>query len=290
MQRTEPNGQTLSTNLIIHNEITRGLKIKDLGDKFIEIAKMLDYLYDYIGLLPEKRPLTEMKVMLLNHISNTCANLTVVEIKKAFEMGVKGEIDVDIKHYQTFSPLYFSSVINAYTEYRKKIVAQINKERVEKEALRNEPTEQERIETNNRFLFNFIYTPYVNYCKRGVLDFSSVPISHIYLTLEDLKIIRVTNKYKKELHADVSSRIGAILKQRVVENPTTKNEIEFKNKVAKVLNGEFQKYRDAEIIEECRRTIILKTFDEYRLQKKDLIFNLNIKSWAIENGFIENSK
>jgi hypothetical protein len=272
---------------MIYNEIVSGVKICNSLDKAKETALLLDYLYDYTGLLAEKRPTTEVKAMLLNHIVNSYANLTINEIKKAFEMGIKGEIEVDMNHYQTFSPMYFSSVVNAYIEYRKKIVAQINRERVEQQAVRNEPTEQEKQENNNRFLFNFIYTPYLEYCKRGVLDFGIVPISHIFLTLEDLKIINVTNKEKKELHADVTLRIGAILKKRVAENPATKNEIEFKNKVAKVLNGEFQKYRDAEIIEECRRLTILKTFEDYRVQKKDLLLNLNIKRWAIESGFIE---
>jgi hypothetical protein len=280
------NGLTLPTNSIIYNEIVSGTKIKDLDNQLFEIAKLLENIYNYTGLIPEKKPNEEMKVMLFRHIINTCGNLTINEVLKAFQMGVTGEIDVDMNHYQNFSPLYFSTVVNAYTEYRRKIVAQINKERVERESLRTEPTEQERIETNNRFLFNFIYTPYKEYCKRGVLDFISVPISHIYLTLEDLKIIQVSNKYKKELHADVTLRIGAILKKRVSENPTTKNEIEFKNKVAKVLNGEFQKYRDAEIIEECRRIMILKTFEDYRVGKKNLLADLNIEKWAIDSGFV----
>ena len=46
---------------------------------------------------------------------------------------------------------------------------------------------------------------------------------------------------------------------------------------------------DAEIIEECRRLTILKTFEEYRLQKKDLLANLNIKKWAVEGGFVSKS-
>lgn len=279
----------LSKNILIKTEIESGLKIANLDDSELSILLLVTQLCKLMGILDDKFPDESTLNMLVDYINRYYRNLTINEIKIAFELGVAGETGVDMNHYQNFSLLYFSSVVNAYVEYRKRVVAQINKERVEKQAIKDELTPEQKTEINNRFLYNFIYLPFVSYCKKGGLDFGSVPIGHVYLTLEDLKVINITNKQKKELHADVTLRIGAILKQRVAENPTTKNEIEFKNKVAKVLNGEFQKYRDAEIIEECRRLTILKTFEEYRLQKKDLLANLNIKKWAVEGGFVSKS-
>jgi hypothetical protein len=284
LSETNKSGQKFSVETLIRKEIEQGVKIFNVGD--VDIAALMEYLFVFTGLTSDKRPDKMGKMILLGHIKRACQNLTIEEVKKAFELGVEGYYDIDMNHYQSFSSLYFSSVINAYVEYRRRIVAKINKERVEQQAVKDELTPEQKTEINNRFLYNFIYLPFVSYCKRGGLDFGSVPIGHIYLTLEDLKVINITNKLKKELHADVTLRIGAILKKRVAENPVTKNEIDYRNKVAKVLNGEFQKYRDSEIVEECRRIILLNTFEDYRVGKKNLLANLNIEKWAIDSGFV----
>ena len=59
---------------------------------------------------------------------------------------MKGDLNVDVEHYQSFTPLYISKILNAYKQYRGKIICDI-RDRIEKlENVPKEPTLEERIE------------------------------------------------------------------------------------------------------------------------------------------------
>jgi len=73
---------------------------------------------------------TELK-FLIKYIQNNYGVFNLNEIGLAFEMAASGKIDCE-KHFQNFSPAYFSSVMNAYrvkaAEIRRKIEPEETKE------------------------------------------------------------------------------------------------------------------------------------------------------------------
>lgn len=67
-----------------------------------------------IGLRANNWPLEEEKLLLIQHIVENYGNRTAGEIKLAFDMAMTGKLAVDVNHFENFSCLYFSSIMNAY--------------------------------------------------------------------------------------------------------------------------------------------------------------------------------
>lgn len=265
---------------MIYNEILSGTKIKDLDNQLFEVAQLLENIYNYTGLMPDKKPKEDMKVILFRHIINTCGNLTTKEVLKAFELGISGHLQVDMNHYQNFSPLYFSTVINAYTEYRKRIVAQINKERAEKEAIPKELTKEEQEEINRRFDYNCIVTGYRNFLNTGKVDFGHVPIGHVYARLEeDLGVIKMTMQQKQDLYVMVKNYLPEKLKNKYANDNLKK---ELRDKVRKAIVGQDDSDIEMLIKEECRLVVIGELFMRHKEKDKDILRTLRLSPEWVE--------
>ena len=57
--------------------------------------------------------------------------LNLVDIDQAINLSLKGDLEVDVEHYQNFTPLYISKILKAYKEYRGKVIFAI-RERLNK--------------------------------------------------------------------------------------------------------------------------------------------------------------
>ena len=73
-----------------------------------------------IGLRAANWPVPEEKAVLLQHIYENYGGNRLEEIKVAFDLAVSGKLNLkrdDVKHYENFSCLYFSTIMNAYREW-----------------------------------------------------------------------------------------------------------------------------------------------------------------------------
>jgi hypothetical protein len=84
-----------------------------------DLKEVLRLIMVKVGLRANNWPKDEEKAVLLHHIITNYGGHTPKEILLAFEMGIRGELDVEMNHYENFSCLYFSNVMNAYREYAK---------------------------------------------------------------------------------------------------------------------------------------------------------------------------
>lgn len=70
-----------------------------------------------VGMRANNLPSKEEKTVLISHIYQSYPGNTIDEIRLAFDMALRGELDIktdDVKCYENFSCAYFSQVMNAY--------------------------------------------------------------------------------------------------------------------------------------------------------------------------------
>ena len=82
-----------------------------------ELNTVLAYLYTLCGF--EKMPDETQDMVLIGFIREHFSDLTIQDMKNAFEMGISGETGVNMKHYHNFNAIYFADVINAYKTYKR---------------------------------------------------------------------------------------------------------------------------------------------------------------------------
>lgn len=103
----------------------------------------LRYAFVMIGLRAENIPVEEEKAVLLEYIVENYGGHTAEEIKLAFKMAIQGKLSLkpnEIKCYENFSPLYFTTIMEAYREWsveqaRKLITVEKPKEPTERQKL-----------------------------------------------------------------------------------------------------------------------------------------------------------
>ncbi len=87
-----------------------------------EVKTALFYIMELVGLNPKKFSKQELDFISGKLIENY-KWLTVDEIKRAFDLGVKGLLDIqmsEVKHYHSFNTLYVSNILNSYKRYKAK--------------------------------------------------------------------------------------------------------------------------------------------------------------------------
>ncbi len=82
----------------------------------------LRYCMVLVGVRGQNLPDGEEKAVLLNHVYQNYGGHTVDEIRLAFEMAISGKLGIplnEVKCYENFSCLYFSTIMEAYREWAK---------------------------------------------------------------------------------------------------------------------------------------------------------------------------
>jgi hypothetical protein len=90
-----------------------------------EIKGALRYAMVMIGLRAENIPAEEEKMVLIEYVIENYGGHTAEEIKLAFKMAVQGKLGLkpnEIKCYENFSPLYFTTIMDAYRDWAKEQV------------------------------------------------------------------------------------------------------------------------------------------------------------------------
>ncbi len=258
-------------------EIQTGSKVNTYNVNDNRFKVILAHLYSFTGLTEANYPDESSTLMLIKHLKDRYGNLTILEIKTAFDLASQGIFDnVDnksdsiIKHYQTFSPVYLSSVLNPYLEYRKAAIKEINKQRMELEAIPKKMTPEQIAESDRRFDYNFIVPAFYGYFKNGKLDFGTATIAHVYRQLDGRhKLIHESNAQKKERYNKVDKDLPRYLNKKT-EDPITKLEFDFKDLAKKVIAGK-DNFTKNEIVKEiCREQLIMELFEVINKSPKSI--------------------
>ena len=120
-----------SDNKIKIYEAYRGLKkIRDFksNDDLKPLIDLVGKWRYYIGIKEELSQ--EELFMNLNFIRENFSELNLVDINQAIDLSIKGDLDVEVEHYQSFTPLYISRILKSYKEYRNKVIFAIREKSI----------------------------------------------------------------------------------------------------------------------------------------------------------------
>lgn len=97
-------------------------KPKIIHSDIEELIGAMRYAIVMIGLRADNIPVGEEKALLLEYIIENYGGHTPDEIKLAFKMAIQGKLNLkpnEVKCYENFSPLYFTTIMDAYREWAK---------------------------------------------------------------------------------------------------------------------------------------------------------------------------
>ena len=90
-----------------------GKKVAEASD--IEIKQELNCIYMIIGLRTGNYPNVVQERFIINWLREHYGYKFIKELSSAFNMAVKGELDLnDIRHFDNFTIMYFSQIMNSY--------------------------------------------------------------------------------------------------------------------------------------------------------------------------------
>lgn len=90
-------------------------------------------------------PLKDETKLFVEYISEHFYRLSIMEIDNAFKLATSGSLDIDAEHYQSFSVIYISKIINSYKRYIGKYILDYQNQLDEQETKVDSPSEDEKL-------------------------------------------------------------------------------------------------------------------------------------------------
>jgi len=143
-----------SNKLKIFEAHTSLKKIRDFNSND-ELKPLIDIVGKwrfYIGIREELSQ--EELFMNINFIRENFNELNIIDINQAINLSLKGELDIDVEHYQNFTPLYISKILKAYKIYKGKVMYEIRNQLSKVENEPKEPTKNEKLEITKSSLYS----------------------------------------------------------------------------------------------------------------------------------------
>ena len=100
-----------------------------------DLKQVLRYSMLLVGLRANNMPTEEESFVLINFIQTNFANVTIAEIKLAFDMAVAGKLGIDAKCYENFSCEFFGRIMASYLIFSAEETRIISQRVVEDEPL-----------------------------------------------------------------------------------------------------------------------------------------------------------
>ena len=107
----------------------------------------LRLIFTKVGLRAANFPDGLEKDVLINHIMQNFGSHTIEEIILAFDKAIAGELECEVNHYENFSCMYFSQIMNAYRAWARERYKELPKPKPKELSAPPEPvTDEEWIE------------------------------------------------------------------------------------------------------------------------------------------------
>jgi hypothetical protein len=209
LQKTTGQGltpfETSDKNLELKNAIKSGLTIRKIQDDE-PIKQSLRFVFLLIGLKGDQIPEEVEKAVLLKFIRENFANLNPEEIRIAFELALKGEFEVDLNHFGSFSSMYLSRVLKAYQNHRSKIVLELEKERQREERESpKQPSEEELKQIQLEFDQNFVQKIFDIWKTKKILDLHFASAELVFKSVE--RFVQINEEQRKVIREQAKERL-----------------------------------------------------------------------------------
>lgn len=174
-----------------------------------------------LGIRGQNLPSDEEKYILLQHISENYGNHTPSEITLAFELAIAGKLyleEKDIKAYENFSCLYFSTIMNAYRIWSREPMSKIREKQKRLQlpyGQRDNLSDDEMVEWINEWdKEKFISTDGIDYIpilfyeylvKKGKIDLTNEQKKEYLdraIVIREGELFRYSEKYSMRYHKE----------------------------------------------------------------------------------------
>jgi len=147
-------------------------------------------------------PTEEESFVLINFIKTNFANVTIAQIKLAFDMAVAGKLGIDAKCYENFSCEFFGRIMAKYLEFSAQETRIISQRVIEDEPL-PKPSDAElkaqAIEALN------MYADQVS--KNGNFKWAAEGLQHLYDIAKQLGLIKLNAEEKQAIWANTKGDV-----------------------------------------------------------------------------------
>jgi len=197
----------------IAKAIQTGSKVRDI-DADYEIRQALLSVYSLVGLRAESYPGPVEDAMLIKIIREKYSGFTLEEIKTAFTMAVSRELseDLNVDHYQLFSPEYFGRIMSAYRLHRTETLKKINQQKSEYV----QPTV-----TQPEYYIKVLIEPFEKFLQTGEYPYSLLDGWMLYDRL--YKIMKVPEEKRNE-YKEMAIKMIPDKRRTAFEQPETPEE------------------------------------------------------------------
>jgi len=245
-------------------------KIKDFeNEDFKSLHKLLLKWGKFIGL--KEAPDDEQMFMLVVFVKDNFTNFSLTEITTAFNLAISGTLNINVEHYNSFSPIYISKIFNAYIEYKKEILFKVSKmeeELAQKE--RDKPLTEEELEQKNKDNAIMVFTQYQT--DKTIPDYGYV----IYDYLMRKELITFTKEEKTDILTEAKRRALADGERHLDSNATPEIKEQIRESIMNInqhdskrsevvikycKNIGLQRYFDSLMVDEDKRNAAMKVFN-----------------------------
>jgi len=260
-QSTAPNLQIIQDwapehkkviNAYYDRKIATFFEAEDKNEQFQNLHKLLVKWAVLTGVKP--LPLDNEIRLFVEYIAEHFYRYSLSDIDNAFNLATAGKLSVDAEHYQSYSVIYISKIINAYGDYKGKYILEYQ-DRLEK-SQKKEPTEEERM----MLLIESILESYETYKKEPYYnDFGYVS----YDFLKGIGVIDFNNDTKAEILEKAREKAVENLNNRLNKDKTQEQITEIRNTINSIKLDKTGK--DSEVIN-CCKNIGLTYYYDYILE------------------------
>lgn len=235
------------------------------------IRQVLRYVFTLIGLKAENIPNDVQKSVLINFIQNDLKNYSVEDIRIAFHLLLKDELECDPNHYQNFNAMYLAQVMNCYKKHRNKVISNYKQLEMEQQQhQQNELTPEQLFDKSCAFYRNVIIKQFHFFVKTGDITFGIIPFSVIYESLfEKLKVFELTPEQKNSIYKQAKTEIESELKRETIHSSIDAIR-KIRNLREQIEKIGFDDALKGEILLRCHKISVTKIFDTCKKNNIDL--------------------
>lgn len=208
-----------------------------------ELSKVFFYVMTKVGLRAGNMPDAEEWVILHDHVRKLCGHYTLAEIRLAFDMAVDDKLDLtkeEVKCYENFSCLYFSTIMNAYRRWAREEIKHLPKKPVlmieNRESMSDEAMRQwlastvQKVRNDPHYPIEFVPSMLCDWLEaKGKIAISPERVAQYLGRATDLR--------------------RSILKKRYSDNPSVanKNNLKDLDEMLEYCQGDLAKVEGAEV-------------------------------------------
>ena len=134
--------------------------VKKIGDinSNDELTPLIDLVGKWRYYIGIKENLSKEELFMnVTFIRENFSELNLIDINEAINLSLKGNLDVDVEHYQNFTPFYISKILVAYKKYRSDLIVTIRQKISEKSRdIASKISDDERVDIAKKNL-QFMY-------------------------------------------------------------------------------------------------------------------------------------